>query len=387
MKFYLLLLAILLAAPSAQGHVPLLPEGNDNISLAEYISDPDKSWAIYSQLNPDEAEYYSFFREKGDRIYLSLLSSANPGKESFEPDMALLGPGLTSDAGTGAWVETETALPGYVSLPEGYGYIAVFGQRTENATYEPFGPSSYYEQSLINITAPRSGMYYAVVYDNDSNGTDSSIQDSGINGNNIQGSSIQGSSTQGSSVQGSNNLGRSGDNQSAGHYSLALGYLEEFSFTDRLLMPLRLVSVYLWEGQSLRVIITPWIVAALAGIFIVLRSPRRTPFFSAGTMAGFLYLGTSASVLTQTIFSLTRAPYGPEVGISMALVLIPAILGIAALRLARGEAGILQRSVMAVIGTIGLLAGSGFIIGPLLAIAASVLPSKKALNKADSAQK
>ena len=128
-------------------------------------------------------------------------------------------------------------------------------------------------------------------------------------------------------------------------------------------------------------------VAALLGIFVVLQSPRRTPFFTAGTLAGFLYLGTSASVLTQTIFSLTRAPYGPEVGISLALALIPIILGIAAIRLARGEAGILQRSIMAVIGTVGLLAGSGFIIGPLLAIAASVLPSRKRLKKADDIQK
>lgn len=366
-----MLLAFLLAAQGALGHVPLLPEGNDNISSAEYISDPDKSWAIYSQLEPDQAEYYSFDVEKGDRIYLSLLSSTNPGEEGFEPDMALLGPGLLSMAetevdGEGKGVgegETDVGreamgdLPSYVILPEGYGFIAVQGQRAKNATYEPFGPSSYYEQAEMDISAPESGRYYAAVYDSNNN----------INKNN---------------PSDSNN-----DNQSGGHYSLALGYVEEFSFTDRFLTPIRLVSVYLWEGQSLITIITPWMVAALLGIFVILRSPRRTPFYIAGTFAGFLFLGTSASVLTQTIFSLTRAPYGPEVSISLALALIPTILGIAAIRLARGEAGILQRSIMAVIGTIGLLAGSGFVIGPLLAIAASVLPSRKRLKKADDIQK
>jgi hypothetical protein len=248
--------------------------------------------------------------------------------------------------------DIKNDLPGYLALPEGYGFIAVQGQRAKNATYEPFGPSSYYQQAELDITAPESGRYFAVVYDN----------------NKI----ISNSSSNGSS---------NSDNQTGGHYGLTLGYIEEFSFTDRFLTPLRLVSVYQWEGQSLITIITPWLVAALVGIFFILRSPKRTPFYTAGTLAGFLYLGTSASVLTQIIFSLTRAPYGPEAGISLALALIPTILGVAAIHLARGEAGILQRSIMAVIGTIGLLAGSGFIIGPLLAIAASVLPNRKRLTK------
>lgn len=321
MKFHLVLLALLLLSPAVNGHVPLLPKGNDNISSAQHVSDPDKSWVIYSMLSPGEAEYYSFNIQKGDRIYLSLLSTADLEERGFEPDMALFGPGLAA----------EGELPGYVKLPEGYGFIAVQGHRAEEATYEPFGPSSYYQQAELDISAPESGIYYAAVY----------------------------------------------DNQSGGHYSLAVGYKEEFSFTERIIAPLMLISVYLWEGQSLITIITPWLVATMVGIFVILRGPRRTPFFSTGTMAGFLFLGTSASVLTQTIFNLTRAPAGSEVGISLFLALIPAILGVTALRLARGEAGILQRSLMAVIGTIGLLAGSGFIIGPLLAIMASVLPSKR----------
>jgi hypothetical protein len=321
----LLLLIPLLLVPAAYGHVPLLPEGNNNISSAEYISDPSKSWAIYSQLDSGqaEAEYYSFDIQKGDRIYLSLQSSSDPEERGFEPNMALLGPGLVLDGN----------LPGYVRPPEGYGFVVVEGNRAEEATYEPFGPSSYYQQASLNISAPESGRYYAAVY----------------------------------------------SNQSGGRYSLALGYKEEYSFTDRIVTPIRLVSVYLWEGQGLITIITPWLVAALAGIFVILHSTRRTPFFTTGTMAGFLFLGTGASVLTQIIFNLTRAPVGAglELGISLFLVLIPVILGVAALRLARGEAGILQRSIMAVIGTVGLLAGAGFIIGSLLAIMASVLPSRR----------
>lgn len=346
MKFHLSLLVLLLIAQTALGHVPLLPEENGNVSSAKYISDPEKSWAIYSQLEPGLAEYYSFDVSKGDRIYLSLLSTSDPNAQGFEPDMALIGPGLGS-AGDLKQLEEDLRLPGgdvsdgQVSdekLPDDYGFIAVQGKRAEEATYEPFGPSSYYQQAELDILAPESGRYYAAVYDGQNS--------------------------------------RKYDKNYDRHYILALGYKEEYSFTERFLTPISLISVYLWEGQRLITIITPWLVAAMVGIFLILRSPKRTPFFSTGTMAGFLFLGTSASVLSQTIFSLTRAPYGPEVAISIGLAVIPALLGVAAVRIARGEAGILQRSVMAVIGTIGLLAGSGFIIGPLLAVMASVLPSR-----------
>jgi hypothetical protein len=332
-KFCLALAALLLLAPIAQAHVPLFPGGNTNLSFATFISDPAKSWAAYDFLSPDRPKYYAFDMEKGQRISLSLLTSTNPKEKGFMPSIALLGPGL----GTGG------AIPSYVELPEGYGDIAVKGNRSEHAIYEPFGPSSYYQQSDLDLDAPNSGRYYAAVY---------------ISSNNN-----------------SNNNG--GNSNSGGHYSLAIGYLEEFTFLERILTPFSLISIYQWEGQSLSTILTPMLIAVLLGVLIIWRSRKRTPFSSAGTIAGLLILGTSATVLSQMAFSLMRAPAGAEVEISILLAVIPAILGIVALRLSRGKAGILQRVAIAVIGTIALLAGSGLIAGPLLAIAASVLPSRK----------
>lgn len=354
MKFHLSLLVLLLIAQAVSGHVPLMPDGNDDISSAKYISDPEKSWAIYSQLEPGKAEYYCFDVKKGDKIYLSLLSTSDPRAEKFVPDIALIGPGLTS-AGDLQLQNGLILSDGKMSdgkLPDSYGFMAVQGKKAKYATYEPFGPSSYYQQAELDIPAPESGRYYAAVYD---------IQNS-QNGQNNQ-------------SDGQN------DRNYDGHYILVLGQKEKYSFTERFLIPISLISIYLWEGQGFTTIITPWLVAVLVGFFLILRKPKRTPFFSTGTMAGFLFLGTSASVLSQTIFSLTRAPYGPEVAISIGLAVIPAILGVVALRLAQGEAGILQRSVLAVIGTIGLLAGSGFIIGPILSIMASVLPSRTGLKR------
>jgi len=119
--------------------------------------------------------------------------------------------------------------------------------------------------------------------------------------------------------------------------------------------------------------------AEIIGLLVFWRGPRRTAYCLAGTLAGFLFLATSASVITQIIINLARVPFGQEVYISLTIAVFHAILGVAALRLARGEAGILQRVLLAVIGTIALLAGSGLILGPLLAIAASMLPSQKSI--------
>jgi hypothetical protein len=318
-------------------HVPLIAGGNENISTALHISDPGKSWAIYGVLEPDMVQYYSFDIETDERIYLMLLKSTDPKDKDFQPNLVLLGPGVISSG----QLSKNVVLP--ASLRD-LGALTVYGKGAANATYEPFGPSSYTEMGEINISAPQSARYYAAVYGN---------------GNNTAGTAGQ-------------PVGRG-----TGHYGLVVGYKEEFSFTDRITMPFQLISVYLWEGQSMSLIFLPYLVAEIIGILIFWRGPRRTAFCLAGTLGGFLFLATSSSVFTQMVFSLSRAPFGQEVYITLAIAVFHAILGVVVIRLARGEAGILQRALLAVLGTMALLAGSGLIMGPILAIAASLLPSKK----------
>ena len=325
---------LLLSSPS-MAHVPLIAGGNENISTALQISDPGKSWAIYGILKPEMAQYCTFNLEKGDRIYLSLLKSTDPKDKDFQPNLVLLGPGL----------KTSGELPKNMVLPAGlkdFGSLTVYGIGATNATYEPFGPSSYIGMAEINISAPESARYYAAVFSNNTSGL--------AVGN------------------------------GAGHYSLAVGYREEFTLSERITAPIRLISVYIWEGQSVGIIFLPYLLAEAVAILIFWRSLRRTSFCLAGTLAGFLFLATSASVFTQMVFSLSRAPFGQEVYITLVIVVFHAFLGVAVIRLARGEAGILQRALLAVLGTIALLAGSGLIMGPILAIAASLLPSRRGSN-------
>ena len=332
----LLLLSLLLLSAPAFSHVPLMAEDNDNISRAMHISDADKSWAVYGLLPEQAAHYYSLDRKEGERIYLSLFKTADPGENGYRPTLLLIGPDLEED------IKPDHLPP----LPPGALQLKLLRgdeKTAAAATYEPFGPSSFIELAEINITSPEAGRYYAAVYD-------SASESIGNNSSHVSGG--------------------------GGHYGLAVGYEEEFSFTDRFLTPLRLISVYLWEGQSLGLILIPYLLAGIIALLFFWRGSRRTSFCLAGLLSGFLFLATSASVFNQMVFSLTRAPLGPEVYITLAIGAFHALLGVASIRLARGEAGILQRALLAVIGTIALLAGSGLIIGPLLSMAASFLPSR-----------
>lgn len=332
---FVLLLALLYLALPACAHVPLMAGENENISTAMHISDPGKSWAVYGTLEKDLVHYYSFDLQEGERIYLSLFKSADAKENDFLPALLLLAPGLNASA----------LSPGQLALPmqaSGLKILAAENKSAANAVYEPFGPSSFKEISEINLTAPQSARYYAAVY--------SSSYDNIDNTNNMS--------------------------AKPGHYGLAVGYREEFGFLERVSTPLQLISVYLWEGQSLGVIFIPYLVAEILALLLFWRGSRRTSFCLAGSLAGFLFLASSASVITQMVFNLTRAPFGPEVYITLAIAVLHAFLGVVTIRLARGEAGLLQRILLAVLGTIALLVGSGLIMGPVLALAASVLPSR-----------
>ena len=62
----IIMMAMLLFSFPAQAHVPLIASGNEDISAAMYISDPDKSWAIYGFLEAEKAQYYSFDLVEGE---------------------------------------------------------------------------------------------------------------------------------------------------------------------------------------------------------------------------------------------------------------------------------------------------------------------------------
>jgi len=130
-----ILMVVFLLAPAAWAHVPIIAAGNENISLAAHISDPGKSWAIYGFLGPNETQYYSFDRGKGEQIYLSLLKSSDVSEKDFRPEMALLGP----------QVKTAGVLPDHVVLPQmasASGILIIFGKALQTPPTSLLDPAA-----------------------------------------------------------------------------------------------------------------------------------------------------------------------------------------------------------------------------------------------------
>jgi len=332
-------LMIIVIIPEVLGHAPLGAGENESLDTAAIIPDPSKSWAIYAELHEGgEAQYYRFSISEGERILVSLLISPASKDEGFLPVLVLMGPKIVN----------QGVVPGDVEVPEGSGVIVLEGKPPSQATYEPFSPSSFYSLGAIDLNAPSSGTYYVAVYE--------PFQE--------------------------------------GHYCLAVGYRETYTLEEWILIPINLISVYQWEGQSLPFILAPMVAILVIGLAILLwrQRSRGRPmaFFNwTGALAGLLFLGSGVTVLSQMIFALTRTSLVPEIGVTLVFAAIPVILGIGALRLAMKEdekMGTRKRVYFVILGLLALFMWAGLLVGPILAIVTSLLPSRTGITSRASAE-
>lgn len=307
--------------------VPVISDGHDSISSAMHIQDPFRAQEIYGALGPGAVHYYSLDLQGGEAVSIRLRRSPDPDEQGFLPGMAL-----------GAR-DSEEQPSGDPLLEAGVNWRRIAVKDPYAAAYEPFFPSSYRELGGLDFAAPSTGVYYLAVY---SNGT-------------------------------------------PGHYSLGIGGQERLSLLERMTMPVRLLRVYMWEGQGLVTMVLPYILAVCLALLVYWRSHHRSAFLLTGGLAGSLFLATSASVLSQMVFCLIQAPFGPEAYITLMIAFFHALLGVATLRLSKGREGALHKAIMAAIGTLALLAGSGLVAGPAMAIAAAILPpARRAAVTADA---
>ncbi len=317
---------ILIAAFSitpAFGHVPVIPVGNDALSEATVVSDPAKSWAFYGHLKEaGEVQYYRFDATEGERILVSLYASTNPQERDFTPDLVLMGPGIE--------ILDVPAVP--VDVPEGEGVMVLEGRQLEKATYEPFGPSSFRSLGAIDLEAPATGTYHVAVY----------------------------------------------DFSRGGHYGVTVGYIETFSVQERITTPIRLISVYRWNGERLALIFVPVAAVLLLGLLLIRKKYRDLDISGRlGSLTGLLFFATGGSILFQMAHSLARAPEFSEAPITLLLASIPILLSSVALAIslggglkAKGRLGLFS------VGMIGLFVGAGYLAGPLMAITASLIPPR-----------
>lgn len=328
---------ILLLITSVRAHVPLTAKENINLETATYIRDPLKSWAIYGELQQGgEAHYYRFNMKKDQRLRLLLFIpfTTSNGKNNnennntiFMPELAIMGPGIRS----------KEKIPDYVEKPEGAGVMVVAGKRPEQAVYEPFTPDSHYEIADLDMNISEDGTYYVAVY------------------NPFQG----------------------------GRYGLAIGYQEEFKVGEWIMVPVNIIRIHQWEGQSLAFILAPMVAIVIIGCGYIFwqRKKGNMAFYSSfgllGSVAGFLYVGSGAIMLVQMLIALSRTALTSSVIITILLILLPLITGSAMMHVAMQAGGgreMKARLKMGMLGIVGLIIWAGLLIGPFLAILVNILP-------------
>jgi len=304
-------------------HAPLGVTSNEDIANATHFDTPDKSYVLYTELHEGgEAQYYHFPMQKGQNLYGSVQV---PGPGSMVPDIVIIGPGIES-AGT---------VPSFIEVPAGSGTMVIPGKTPGKPSYEPFSPQPIYETGHFNVTVPHDGDYYIAVY-----------------------------------------------GPTGGKYSLAPGFLEQFTASEWLLIPFSVITIHLWEGQSPWVVFAPLIVVVMGGLALLLMYRKdlglqHDPIRWTILLSGLLYIGGAAMTTLQIIHAVRVTGYGNEVLVTLMFIAGPVILGIFALmegiQQPRPDALVKSGIKMIMIGILGLVLWAGLIIGPVLAIISGVL--------------
>jgi hypothetical protein len=325
--FFLFLFTLTLLVHGVLAHTPLEPPfDNESLATAYGVPDPTKSWAIYAELHEGgEAQYYRLDMEQGERLRLMLFIPISE-KESFTPNLVVMGPGITS----------QDAPPEFVEVATGVGVAVLEGQLSAEPAYEPFTPSVYYYLADLDSDVSVAGTYHVAVY----------------------------------------------EAHQGGRYGLAVGYREEFGLDEWLMIPIDVIGVHQWEGQSIGLILAPMLATlVIAFSLLIWRRPAilRGIFNVTGVSAGFLYLGSGAMMFTQMILAL--AATGPDFSAVLTIVFIsmPILFGVAILRLTMKDSKSVTKRVrafIAILGLLGLFTWAGLLIGPALALLTSILPAK-----------
>ena len=328
---FVVLLIISFSLSLVLGHAPLGTQDNESIGKATVIPDPIKSWALYSALNIDgDPQYYTFNISAGQTIHVLMYKSLRAEDANFTPVLVLLGQNVNA---TGD-------IPSKVTVPAEY-KAQLIHPTTPQPSYEPFSPGILAYVTDLTISNATAGQYYLVVYEASSNPT-------------------------------------------GGHYGLAIGNRETYTIDEWVLIPINLISIYQWEGQSLALIITPMVAILIIGLVLVAWRQRRqcelaNPLAWLAAIAGLTFVGTAASTFFQLLFGATQVSVGVDVVITIVFATIPLILGLATLRIAlkhSSKTTIRKRIYLTILGVAALFIWAGLIIGPILAIIAALMPTK-----------
>lgn len=315
--------------PVVTAHVPLSSGDNISIEKALHVHEPTKSWAIYDGLTElEQAKYYRVNLKNGERLRISIYT---PEEKNFEPGCVVMGTQLLNNG----------SLPDWVEIPEGFNYLVIEGERSSEAEYEPFTPTSYYFTVDYDREVNFTGTYYISVFER-------------------------------------NNTGK---------FGIAIGYIEKFSADEWLMVPIDVINIHLWEGQNPGVIFAPLIVILIFGLGfmlwqnikedkIKLVKPPENILGWIGYTASLIYLGSGAMILHQMIIALSKSSVGIAVVVTLVFAFIPIVLGFMILLIVLREKKKFDKKddiKFAFYGILGLIFWAGLLVGPILMILIGII--------------
>ncbi len=327
LRIYIIIMFVsLLFTINTIAHVPIAGGENINLESSIEIKEPTKSWAIYDEIHETgEVKYYKFSMMQGQRLRISIFVV----EEEFTPGVVIMGKNLKSNG----------VLPSGVELPSDYGFLVFEGIEAEDREYEPFTPTSYYYTTDVDINVNDTGLYYIAIFD-----------EIGI-----------------------------------GKVGVAIGFVETFSLTEWLLIPIDTINIHIWEGQNIALILAPLYLTIIIGFGILLWQ-RKNDYYSRINLyrlvlmfTSFLYIGSGFIILMQMINAILVSSVSSSIIVTFIFVLLPLIFGYFLLRTtikSSDKLNISKRLKIFLLGLFGLIFWCGIIIGPILVIIISFIPVK-----------
>jgi hypothetical protein len=152
--FFLVIVLLLIAFPVAHAH-KLISHDDSHRDFESALRIPDHkiSWAIYENLEKNEAKFYTFYALEGDSFYASIVIPKISGLENYSPTIFLVKPGINSDG-----TQNNESL-------ENLGRFAYEGNFPGKEFYEPFGQVTYWERQEVKLKIPSDGNYFLIVSD------------------------------------------------------------------------------------------------------------------------------------------------------------------------------------------------------------------------------
>jgi len=308
-------------------HVPLFMEGGHSLDDAVPIENPTKSWVIYSLIHEAaEPHYFYFDLPAGARIRLMLMVPVPEAAVGFRPELALMGNGLTN----------LSTPPAYLEIPSGAG-VMILEPTTPHPEYEGFTPTAFAQLYDLDIAAPTTGRYYLAYY----------------------------------------------EPSMAGNFAIAIGYEESFSFVEWVTIPFTVLVTHLWNHQSPVGLVAPVLITLLLGFVLLfwrfpsLRSKEHLLTWT-GISAGLLFIASGVFLFYQMGLALLLVPVNAQIGITLLFATLPIVLGVFAIRGCISSDWRHQPRQLIILFVLSLLAlflWAGWIIGPLLLLITTIIPT------------